>query len=68
MLTYADVRRRVRAGAGRAAAQVLTYAHVCSRMLTSEGGFVKEQGVRGAGAQFTRALLALLVQKYKYYK
>ncbi len=32
-------------------------------MLTSEGEFVQEQGVRGAGAQFTSALLALLVQK-----
>jgi hydroxymethylpyrimidine/phosphomethylpyrimidine kinase len=35
-------------------------------MLTSEGEFVQEQGVRGAGAQFTCALLALLAQKYKY--
>jgi hypothetical protein len=35
-------------------------------MLTSEGEFVQEQGVRGAGAQFTCALLALQAQKYKY--
>jgi hypothetical protein len=32
-------------------------------MLTSEGEFVQEQGVCGAGAQFTSALLALLVPK-----
>jgi hypothetical protein len=32
----------------------------------SEEEFVHKQGVRGAGAQFISALLALLVQKYKY--
>jgi hypothetical protein len=33
-------------------------------MLTSEGEFVQEQGVLGAGAQFTSASLALLVLSF----